>query len=109
MSPRATGTSAAWDALVETCAHLPFEPHDIASQLDARGRYEVPLDGEFAFNIRLFHYTSRQHTRGGGRGTNVWSCSYRSTAPQSFGWAIGPSSSRRETYSSSSTSPFIMS
>ena len=64
MSPRATGTSAAWDALVETCAHLPFEPHDIAAQLDARGRYEVPLDGEFAFNIKLFHYTSRQHTRG---------------------------------------------
>ena len=67
MSPRATGTSGAWDALVKTCAHLPFEPHDIASQLDACGRYEVPLDGEFAFNIRLFHYTSRQHTRGGTR------------------------------------------
>ena len=64
MSPRATGTSGAWDALVETCAHLPFEPHDIAAQLDARGRYEVPLDEEFAFSIKLFHYSSRQHTRG---------------------------------------------
>ena len=83
MSPRATGASGAWDALVETCAHLPFEPHDIASQLDARGRYEVPLDGEFAFNIRLFHYSSRQRTRG-GRGTNVWSCWYHSSGRAVF-------------------------
>ena len=53
-----------WDALLATCARMPFEPHDIAAQLDARGRYEVPLDEEFAFTIKLFHYTSQQHTRG---------------------------------------------
>src|SRR5688572_1335719 len=47
------------------CAPLAFEPHDIAAQLDARGRYEVPLDEEFALAIKLFHYSSRQHTRGG--------------------------------------------
>ena len=46
------------------CAPLSFEPHDIAAQLDARGRYEVPLDEEFALAIKLFHYSSRQHTRG---------------------------------------------
>ena len=46
------------------CARLTFEPHDIAAQLDSRGRYEVPLDEEFAFTIKLFHYSSRQHTRG---------------------------------------------
>ena len=50
--------------LLETCRKLPFEPHDIARQLDARGRYEVELDREFAFLIKLFHYTSRRHTRG---------------------------------------------
>jgi AraC family transcriptional regulator, transcriptional activator of pobA len=50
--------------LMAACTHLAFEPHDIAAQLDARGRYEVPLDEEFAFAIKLFHYSSRQHTRG---------------------------------------------
>ena len=44
----------AWDELIARCTHLSFEPHDIASKLDARGRYEVPLDGEFAFSIKLF-------------------------------------------------------
>lgn len=50
--------------LLETCSRLDFEPHNIAHQLDARGRYEVELDREFPFLIKLFHYTSRQHTRG---------------------------------------------
>jgi AraC-like DNA-binding protein len=53
-----------WQKLIAACAPLPFEPHDIAAQLDARGRYEVPLDEEFALAIKLFHYSSRQHTRG---------------------------------------------
>lgn len=54
----------AWDALIATCARLPFEPHDIAAELDARGRYEMPLEEEFPFAIKLFRFTSRQHTRG---------------------------------------------
>lgn len=53
-----------WEDLLAACRDLRFEPHDIASHLDARGRYEVPLDEEFAFTITLFHYTSRHHTRG---------------------------------------------
>lgn len=61
---RSEGTSGAWDALVRACADLPFQPHDIAAQLDARGRYDLPLDEEYAFTITLFHYSSRQHTRG---------------------------------------------
>ena len=62
--PRPPRTSRAWDDLLGSCAGLPFEPHDIAAQLDRRGRYEVPLDEEFALAIKLFHYSSRQHTRG---------------------------------------------
>lgn len=56
--------SRAWDALLHACADLPFRPHDIAAHLDARGRYELPLDQEYAFSVALFHYSSRQHTRG---------------------------------------------
>ncbi len=54
----------AWPRLREICHRLRFEPHDIARQLDARGRYDVPLDEEFPLLIKLFHYTSRGHTRG---------------------------------------------
>lgn len=50
--------------LLHTCARLPFEPHDIAHQIDARGRYDVPLADEFPLLIKLFHYTSAKHTRG---------------------------------------------
>jgi len=50
--------------LLEVAGGLAFEPHDIAGQLDARGRYEVPLDEEFPLLIKLFHYTSKRHTRG---------------------------------------------
>ena len=50
--------------LLEVCRRLRFEPHDIARQLDERGRYEVELNREFPFLIKLFHYTSRRHTRG---------------------------------------------
>jgi AraC-like DNA-binding protein len=57
-------SSRPWKALLAACSRLAFEPHDIAAQLDARGKYEVPLDEEFAFSIKLFHYSSRQHTRG---------------------------------------------
>lgn len=64
MPRRPPAPSRAWDDLVAACAQLTFKPHDIAAQLDARGRYDVPLDDEFAFTITLFHYTSRQHTRG---------------------------------------------
>ncbi|MPZ20660.1 MAG: AraC family transcriptional regulator [Luteitalea sp.] len=56
--------SRAWDDLLAACSRLPFEPHDIAAQLDSRGRYEIPLDEEFALAIKLFHYSSLRHTRG---------------------------------------------
>ena len=55
---------AAFAGLREMAASLRFEPHDIAAQLDTRGCYDVPLDEEFPLLIKLFHYTSRRHTRG---------------------------------------------
>lgn len=64
MPPMFAPSPAGWTELLAACRALPFEPHDIAAQLDARGRYEVPLDEEFAFSIKLFHYSSEQHTRG---------------------------------------------
>src|SRR5512134_513225 len=54
--------TSSWETLLDTCARLPFEPHDIAAQIDDRGRYDLPLDDEFALSIRLFHYSSRTHT-----------------------------------------------
>lgn len=53
-----------WQEVMSVVERLRFEPHDIASQLDARGRYDVPLDEEFPLSIKLFRYTSRRHTRG---------------------------------------------
>ncbi len=50
--------------LLALADRLRFEPHDIAAQLDARGHYAVKLDEEFPLSIKLFHYTSRRHTRG---------------------------------------------
>jgi AraC family transcriptional activator of pobA len=55
---------AAFNELLSACRRLAFEPHDIAAQLDTRGNYAVPLDEEFPLLIKLFHYTSRRHTRG---------------------------------------------
>jgi AraC-like DNA-binding protein len=62
--PRRSNSSTPWEALLAGCAGLRFRPHDIAAQLDARGRYEVPLLDEFPFTITPFHYSSRHHTRG---------------------------------------------
>jgi AraC-like DNA-binding protein len=56
---------AAFDLLLQAADRLRFQPHNIAAQLDARGHYEVQLAGEFPLLIKLFHYTSRHHTRGG--------------------------------------------
>jgi len=53
-----------WQKLKITASRLHFEPHDIASQLDGRGNYAVELDAEFPLLIKLFHYTSQNHTRG---------------------------------------------
>ena len=50
--------------LLEVCRRLKFEPHNIARQLDSRGHYEVDLNEEFPFLIKLFRYSSRHHTRG---------------------------------------------
>ena len=58
-------STPAWKALLSACRSLRFEPHDIAAQLDARGRYEVELTPEFPLSIKLFRYTSKRHTRGG--------------------------------------------
>jgi AraC-like DNA-binding protein len=57
-------TSPGLSRLRRVCRRLKFEPHDIAAQLDSRGRYEVELDREFPLLVKLFHYTSRRHTRG---------------------------------------------
>ena len=48
--------------LLAGCRSLKFEPHDIASQLDARGHYELSLDKEFPFNVRLFHFSPKHYT-----------------------------------------------
>jgi|SRR5947209_4938336 len=53
-----------WKNLCKTASRFSFDPHDTASQLDRRGRYSVELDEEFPLLIKLFHYTSKQHTRG---------------------------------------------
>src|SRR6187549_4106633 len=53
-----------WEELLKLAGTLKFPPHDISSQLDARGHYELPLAEEFPFVIKLFRYTSRRHTRG---------------------------------------------
>lgn len=60
--PRGT-PAPAFKRLLQVCRGLAFEPHDIAAQLDERGRYDVSLEEEFPLLIKLFHYTSRQHTR----------------------------------------------
>lgn len=57
-------TSRAWEDLLRTASMHSFEPHDIAAQLDDRGHYEVALEDEFPLHIKLFHYSSRRHTRG---------------------------------------------
>lgn len=56
--------SRAWEDLLRTASMHSFEPHDIAAQLDERGHYQVALEEEFPLHIKLFHYTSRRHTRG---------------------------------------------
>ncbi len=46
------------------CRRLPFQPHDISHQMDRTGRYDLDLDVEFPFAIKLFHYSSKHFTRG---------------------------------------------
>jgi AraC-like DNA-binding protein len=53
-----------WQKLCAAASRLAFEPHDIASQLDGRGHYAVELAEEFPLLIKLFHYSSKRHTRG---------------------------------------------
>ena len=60
----ASTDGAGFGALLEACAGLDFEPHNIAAQLDESGRYEVELDREFPFLIKLFRFSSQHHTRG---------------------------------------------
>jgi AraC-like DNA-binding protein len=58
------GAIKSWKELLGVAARLRFEPHNIAAKLDARGHYAVELAGEFPLLIKLFRYSSRQHTRG---------------------------------------------
>lgn len=60
---KAIKTEPALHSLLATCHRLRFEPHHIGDLLDDTGRYEEPLDREFPFLIRLFHYASRHVTR----------------------------------------------
>jgi len=48
--------------LYEVASHLAFEPHRI--WLDPTGRYDEPLDREFPFIIKLFHYRHHDLTPG---------------------------------------------
>lgn len=64
-SPGQSKIPVALRPVLDVCRPLRFRPHDIARQLDARGHYAEALDEEFPFLIKLFHYTSRRHTRGG--------------------------------------------
>lgn len=43
---------------------LRFEDHDIGAQLDATGRYALPLTREFPLSVRLFHYRAGRFTSG---------------------------------------------
>lgn len=52
----------AFAALLAVCRRLRFEPHDIARQLDSRGHYDLSLDHEFPFNVRLFYFSSKHLT-----------------------------------------------
>ena len=69
MNPRPTRRHAkpcaTLAALRSSCRGLVFREHDIARQLDSRGRYELPLDREFPFHVALFHLRA-------GRFTTTW-------------------------------------
>lgn len=56
---------AGTQSLLALCKRLEFCPHDISANLDARGHYNIELNEEFPFNIRLFHFSTQHHTRGG--------------------------------------------
>jgi AraC-like DNA-binding protein len=57
-------TSESFSNLMELAARLRFDPHNIRDQLDQTGRYDIQLNAEFPFVVKLFRYTSRKHTRG---------------------------------------------
>ena len=58
----ATENRKVFAALISACRGLQFKQHDIARQLDQRGRYDLALDKEFPFHITLFHFKSGQYT-----------------------------------------------
>lgn len=62
---RPAATRAPLAELRAACRRLKFREHDIARQLDDRGRYELPLDRDFPFHVALYHLRS-------GRFTPVW-------------------------------------
>ncbi len=50
-------------SLLELPRRFEFERHDIASQLDATGRYALPFQREFPLSVRLFHYQAGAFTQ----------------------------------------------
>lgn len=53
---------SAFAALLDACKKQRFAPHDIARQLDHRGRYDLKLDKDFPFHIKLFQLSSKHYT-----------------------------------------------
>ena len=64
MSRRTPPAGRAWDDFRAACAPLTSSRTTSPRSSTRGGHYDVPLDEEFPFAIRSFHYTSRQHTRG---------------------------------------------
>jgi len=57
-------TNSALAAFQGQVKRYSFEPHRIDHRLDDSGRYEEPIDREFPFLIKLFHYHPQHMTRG---------------------------------------------
>lgn len=49
-------------SLKELVGRFTFEPHDIAAQLDATGRYALPFAREFPLSVRLFLFEAGAFT-----------------------------------------------
>jgi AraC-like DNA-binding protein len=52
----------AFAKLLSICDGLQFVPHLIGQQLDHRGHYDLHLDKEFPFHIKLFQLSSKHYT-----------------------------------------------
>jgi len=52
---------AGFQQIIEVAKRLEFEPHNIGHLTDKTGRYQQPIDREFPFLIKLFHFRSRRN------------------------------------------------